>query len=148
MLSGKLKIIFCLAIVGTIFASLVTARQFISPATEPGVFSCVGLSIYGLSPCPYGLTIYIFITLISGLILYKQKELINWLRLISFGGVIFSGWVAWREICLPALQKGPLFWETFSIARVPACVWGFFVFVIIFILSLQLKSTKPTVAQV
>ena len=38
-------------------------------------------------------------------------------------GVGFSGWVVWRELCLPLIQGGPVFGESFSLARVPACAW-------------------------
>lgn len=137
----KLKLIFILSLLGVAFATTVTLRQFIAPTNEPGLLSCVGLSILGLSPCPYGLTLFAILAFVSCLMIYKGKDLLIWLKIFSLIGVIFSGWVVWREICLPAIQKGPVFWETFSLARVPACAWGFIVFLIVLILVLLLKST-------
>lgn len=143
-MNSKLKIIFSLAIVGFIFATSVTIRQFIAPATQPGIFSCVGLSIFGLTPCPYGVAIFFLIALSSGLLLFNKIINLFSLRLFSFVGVIFSGWVVWREICLPALQLGPVFWETFSISRVPACAWGFIIYVVIFILQFSLHQASSS----
>jgi len=53
--------------------------------------------------------------------------------------VAFSGWVGWRELVNPALTLGQAYWQTFSLAHVPACVWGFFVFLAVAILSWRLK---------
>ena len=140
----KLKVIFILAIVGAIFAGAVTARQLIAPATEPGIFSCVGLSIFGLSPCPYGLTLFLLLSVISGLMVWRQLSWHRWLQLVAAVGVGFSGWVVWRELCLPLIQGGPVFWESFSLARVPACAWGFIVFLVIFIITLTLRQPTKT----
>ncbi len=134
-----LKIIFYLSVTGVIFAAIVTIRQIIAPATEPGIFSCVGLSILGLTPCPYGLTLFILLAILSGLMLKKQTKLLIWLKLTAVIGVIFSGWVSWRELCLPAIQKGPVFWETFALTRVSSCVWGFLIFLVIMLLAMYLK---------
>ncbi len=135
---NTLRAIVILSFVGVLFAGSVTLRQYVSPASEPGLFSCVGLSIFGLSPCPYGLALFVLLLIISGLMLLgktaPQKGL-PWLRLAGLGGVAFSGWVAWRELCAPALALGASYWDTFSAARVPACVWGFLVFLMVAVLS-------------
>jgi len=144
MNTARLRIIFILSTIGTLFAGTVTTKQIVAPATEPGLLSCVGLSILGLSPCPYGLALFIILAVLSGLMLYRQMKLTLWLKLSSIIGVVFSGWVVWRELCLPAIQKGPLFWETFSLARVPACAWGFLVFLAVLWLCFNLK--RPSVA--
>jgi len=140
----KLKTIFLLSLIGVLFAAAVTLRQQLAPATEPGVFSCVGLSIFGLSPCPYGLAFFMILTGLSGGMLYWHKSWLLGLKIVSVGGVLFSGWVVWRELCLPALQQGPTYWETFSLARVPACAWGFLVFAAIMVLTLSEKQLPKT----
>ena len=137
--------VLILSILGTLFAASVTLRQAIAPATEPGLFSCVGLSILGLSPCPYGLGLFSILTLLSAFMLYRQAVWLLWLRLTAVIGVGFSGWVVWRELCLPAIQLGPVFWETFSLARVPACAWGFLVFLAVALLVFlpRTRSLSP-----
>jgi hypothetical protein len=142
-----IRAVFILSLAGTLFAGSVTARQYISPAGEPGLFSCVGLSIFGLSPCPYGLALFISILVVSSLMLWTNlsfNRLLGWLRLVTTAGVLFSGWVAWRELCAPALAMGAAYWETFSLARVPACVWGFFIFLVVAVLA---WVAKPRVSQ-
>lgn len=138
-----IKPIFYLSCLGTLFALVVTLRQYIAPASQPGIFSCVGFKIWGLSPCPYGLTLFALLFIISGLII-SQRLVSSWagciLRFLAWGGVIFSGWVGWREIGLPLMAKGGYFWETFSLATVPACVWGFFVFLAVAILTCFYKT--------
>lgn len=142
--SPKLRLIFILALAGTAFATVVSLRQWLAPTTEPGILSCVGLSILGLSPCPYGLGLFLLLTIISGLMIYQHKNWLKFLRLTAVAGVIFSGWVVWRELCLPAIQAGPVFWENFSLLNIPACAWGFLVFVSILILAYQLKPTHQS----
>ncbi|MBU1039265.1 hypothetical protein KKC17_03545 [Patescibacteria group bacterium] len=141
-----LKSISCLSCLGTLFALTVTLRQYIAPANEPGIFSCVGLKIFGLSPCPFGLGFFALL-LLSSLLALRQKS--NWfsspktIRFFAWAGTLFSGWVAWREIGLPILIRGlSNYWQTFSLAQVPACVWGFFVFLAVAILSLYYKNEK------
>ncbi|MBI5465800.1 MAG: hypothetical protein HY974_00755 [Candidatus Kerfeldbacteria bacterium] len=141
---GKLlKATFILSIIGTLFAGTVTLRQYLAPATEPGIFSCVGFKVLGLSPCPYGLTFFLILAVLSGLMFYQGQKYfakLLWpLRLVAWGGVIFSGWVGWRELVSPALTFGQTYWQTFALARVPACVWGLVVFLAVAILSLLLK---------
>jgi hypothetical protein len=148
MNTTKLKLIFILSVAGSLFAATVTARQFLAPTGQPGILSCVGLSIFGLTPCPYGLTLFLLLTIFSGLILYRRLKLWLSLKLISLVGVLFSGWVVWREICLPAIQLGPVFWEQFAVSRIPACAWGFLVFLAIFILLLSTKPNLPSSSKV
>lgn len=139
--------IFYLSTLGTLFAASVTVRQAVAPATQPGFFSCVGLSVFGLSPCPYGLGIFALLALMSGFVVWGSLSLSRaiWpLRAVGLVGVVFSGWVVWREVCLPAITLGQLFWERFSLARVPACAWGFLVFIAVFVLSLRLRREPPS----
>lgn len=143
--ASLIKTIFSLSVLGTLFALTVTLRQAIAPTGEPGLLSCAGLSIWGLSPCPYGLALFTLAALLSGFSLFKTQrsaQLLWPLRLTATAGVLFSGWVAWRELCVPALALGRVYWETFSLARVPACVWGFFVFAAICSLSFKLMVSK------
>lgn len=137
-MSKPLKAIFYLSLLGTLFALTVTLRQYVAPTDQPGILSCVGLKIWGLSPCPYGLTLFFLLWLTAGLMLkrlWRGKLALISLRLLAVGGVLFSGWVAWRELGLPLVAKGSYFWETFSLAAIPACVWGLAVFLAIAILA-------------
>ncbi len=143
---NKIKSLIILSLVGTLFALTVTLRQYISPATEPGFFSCVGLKILGLSPCPYGLAIFALL-LLSSLLAWQNFN--NWLssnwsiKILAWAGTLFAGWVGWREIGLPMMIRGfSDWWQTFSLATVPACVWGFFVFLAAAIISLSLPDKK------
>lgn len=140
-----LRTLVILATIGTLFAGSVTARQYIRPTDVPGIFSCVGLSIWGLSPCPYGLALFMLILIVAVILLTGKIEIqkgLPYLRISTVGGVLFSGWVVWRELGVPALTLGAYYWQTFSVARVPACAWGFIVFLAVAILSFVLKSTK------
>lgn len=128
-----------LSLLGTAFAGAVTLRQYIAPTNVPGVFSCVGLKLWGLSPCPYGLAIFFVLAVISWTSWRGRHGLTRsawWgLRIMSLVGVLFSGWVVWRELAAPALALGSYYWQTFQVARVPACAWGFVVFVMVAILA-------------
>ncbi|MFZ5391422.1 MAG: hypothetical protein ACOZAJ_04080 [Patescibacteria group bacterium] len=143
---NKLKSIFILSLIGTLFALTVTIKQYIAPATEPGLFSCVGLTILGLSPCPFGLALFALLLLSS---LMAWRGLTNWfsntltIKILAWAGTLFAGWVGWREIGLPMLIRGfNDYWATFSLAAVPACVWGFFVFLAAAVISLYLQNKK------
>ncbi len=130
-----------LSTVGTFFAGTVTLRTLIAPASQPGLFSCVGLKVLGLSPCPFGLGLFALLAAYSWYLVkgtLGTRSLLT-LRLIAAAGLTFSGWVAWRELFLPALTLGSRYWETFQLARVPACVWGFLVFLASFALTLNLE---------
>lgn len=140
-----LRAITILSFVGVLFAGSVTLRQYISPATEPGIFSCVGFKVLGLSPCPYGLALFVLLFLISALMLFNrlsEQKALPWLRLTGVGGVAFSGWVVWRELGAPALALGASYWDTFSFARVPACAWGFLVFLAVGILVFVYRAKR------
>jgi|GEM_PF-2509042 hypothetical protein len=141
-----LKSTFILSVIGTLFAGSVTLRAYISPATEPGIFSCVGFKIFGWSPCPYGLAIFLALAIISGLMFYRPQiyyfKFLALLKGLALIGVAFSGWVGWRELVNPALTLGQSYWESFSIGQVPACVWGFLVFLAVGILSWRLKPMQ------
>lgn len=145
---SKLVYIFWLSLVGTLFAGSVTLRQYIAPTNIPGVFSCVGLKLWGLSPCPYGLAIFLVLALVSWRAWRGKSGLTNTLfvllRLFSLIGVLFSGWVVWRELLAPAVTLGSAYWDTFSVARVPACAWGFVVFVAVAVLCWLMPSTSKT----
>ena len=98
-----------LATLGSAFAGFVTLRTFIAPATQPGLFSCVGLKVLGTSPCPFGLGLF---ALLAGYSWYLVAATLNQnrllvLRLIATAGLAFSGWIASRELALPALTLGP-----------------------------------------
>jgi hypothetical protein len=142
------RILFSLSLLGFLFAGAVTTRQFVSPATTPGVFSCVGLSIFGFSPCPYGVAIFGTLALVAATMLWGMPTSTKvWVfRGVSLLGVAFSGWVVWREICVPALARGVSYWSTFSVARVPACAWGFLLFVAVAALAWR-KTLRPQLVQ-
>jgi len=146
-MNKTLKTIFILSVIGTLFALTVTLRQYLAPTNEPGLLSCVGLKIFGLSPCPYGLTFFILLTLSSRAALLGSTKWFSQplsLRLLALAGATLAGWVGWREIGLPWLLRGQDFLLTFSLAKVTACVWGFFVFLAVAILSLSWRS-KPKI---
>ncbi len=140
------RALFTLSLVGLLFAGFVTTKQLIAPSSTPGVFSCVGLSIFGLSPCPYGLGLFAGLTVLTALVLWHTETVaLVWsLRAVAMVGLAFSGWVVWREVCAPALARGPAYWASFSLARVPACAWGFLVFLAIGLLTWRLQPPpKP-----
>src|SRR5437870_5545815 len=97
------RALFILSLIGLLFAGFVTTKQFLAPSGVPGVFSCVGLSIFGLTPCPYGVGLFAALTALSALALWRRSTsaLVWALRLVALLGVAFSGWVVWREICAP-----------------------------------------------
>ncbi len=138
----KINLVFILSVIGTLFAGSVMLRGYFAPTTEPGIFSCVGFTVLGYSPCPFGLGFFLLMSITSGLILlniFYHRWLLLATKLLSLGGILFSGWVAWRELGLPMIIKGAYFWETFRIATVPACVWGFLVFLAVGIIIVGIK---------
>lgn len=139
---NKIKSVFILSVIGILFAGGVMLRGYLAPTTEPGIFSCVGFTILGYSPCPFGLAFFLLIAITSGLMLlniFFQRWLLCATKIFSIGGIIFSGWVGWRELGLPLLIKGSYFWDTFSVATIPACVWGFLVFLAVGIIIIGVK---------
>ena len=146
---NQLKAIFYLSVLGTAFASIVTWRSVIAPSSTHGIFSCVGLKVLGWSPCPYGLTIFTLLTVLSGLIISGHLLITTknyWLfNGVAWLGVVFAGWVGYRELILPALARGNDYWQNFNPWAVPACVWGFFVFLAVAILMITVKPATPTI---
>lgn len=138
----KIKSVFILSVIGALFAGSVMLRGYLAPTNEPGIFSCVGFTIFGYSPCPYGLAFFFLMSITSGLILlniFYHRWLLIATKILSLGGILFSGWVAWRELGLPMITKGSYFWDAFSVGSIPACVWGFIVFMAIGIIIIRVR---------
>jgi hypothetical protein len=67
---------------------------------------------------------------------------------LSFGGILFSGYLSYNELFAggcgnTAISCGS---NTFNIADIPACVYGFIMYALIFLISVTGyagRATKP-----
>lgn len=75
----------------------------------------------------------------------KSKTALKIIALFSFAGVLFSGTLSYRELFLGACQLGFVGCgvNTGKILGLPSCVYGFFMYLLVFIVSvLGLRSKK------
>ena len=73
----------------------------------------------------------------------KQTALVT-ILIISIAGILFSGYLSFTEIFLKFCGAAKLGMGTCTnVLRVPACIYGFFMYLIVFIISiLGLRSKK------
>jgi len=77
----------------------------------------------------------------------EERKALKTILVISIAGVLFSGYLSYREIFLGNCNLGFVSCgvNTAPIAGLPACVYGLVMYTIVFIVSLLgLKSKKPT----
>jgi len=66
----------------------------------------------------------------------KQKNALLTIFILSIAGLLFSGYLSYYEIWGGGCKISFLQCGSFKMADLPACVYGFFMYLIIFIVSI------------
>ena len=70
----------------------------------------------------------------------KKEAALKIILAISIAGMLFSGYLSYSELAARFCAMGG---TCSSVAGIPACVYGFFMYLIVFIISLMgIKSKK------
>lgn len=132
------KIIFVLALGGVLFAGYLTIVQIATGAcalNEPCPY------FLGYPACWYGLVMFLSIFVFNLIALLSRisfKTSLIFITIISFAGILFSGWLSWGEIS-SWLNNA----RTYAMI-LPTCVYGLIFYMAIFILSV-IQITKKQV---
>lgn len=125
-----LIIVLVLAVAGMIFSGYLSYYTLWGPGCTHAIVSCgtKPIKILGLPQCIYGFFMYTIVALLAIIALAKQelKALLKSILVVSIVGVGFSGFLSVYE----------LFVYDTGISGLPACVYGFFVYVAILIFSI------------
>ncbi len=137
---GLIITAFILAIAGMIFSGYLTYNIYWSSGCSQTIISCGSngnvVKIFGVPTCVYGFFMYLVVgmLLLFGLL---QPTKTSWLKsafIITIIGLIFS-------LSLSAYE---LWIKNTGLTGLPACVYGFFIYLGIFILGwLALSKKKP-----
>lgn len=135
-------IIFVFALIGVLFSGYLTFTKMVlgvCPLTE----SCPYL--FGQPVCIYGFGMFLLLLVFSGLMLFNIKKkfdktfkLNKGILCISFAGILFSGYYAVQELFFTSCYGGKC---DYSLG-LPSCVYGFVMYVIIFVLSFLILKSK------
>jgi uncharacterized membrane protein YhaH (DUF805 family) len=134
-LSNSAFIVFLLAIAGALFAGYLSFSKLVlqTCALNEG---CNYL--LGIPTCVYGFVLFVIILVLAWMRLQARSvETFNHLSMqifwIGVVSILFSGYYAIKDIFFPSAIGTPAY-----TLILPSCVYGFFVFVIIFILNWRL----------
>lgn len=120
------KTLFGIGIAGTLFSGYLSAVKLFSNTCALGETCPYFL---GYPACYYGFVMFALIALLSGFLVFgrgKAKVLLNRLALVSFVGIVFSGYFVIQEI--------PNYIST--------CSLGLIFYVVVFVLSLVAHSRE------
>lgn len=132
------KIIFMLSLGGVLFAGYLSIVQIVTGTcalNEPCPY------FLGYPACWYGLVMFLSIFVFNLVALLSRisfRTSLIFITIISFAGILFSGWLSWGEI---------LSWLNNAITYamiLPTCVYGLIFYLAIFILSV-IQITKKQV---
>lgn len=131
-----------LSIVGILFSGYLSYNIYWGAGCQEAVVSCGSngntTKILGVPTCVYGLFMYLIIAIILGVGLSNSKRL-GWLKsafIISLIGLVFSLSLSIYELWL----------QDSSLSGLPACAYGFFIYLGIFIFEI-LALNKGRIAQ-
>jgi uncharacterized membrane protein len=62
-----------------------------------------------------------------------QQQILQLIAIISVAGILFSGYLSYKELCGPTCKTGC---STTKILNIPPCVYGLVMYTIVFILAL------------
>ena len=133
-----IKIIFLFALIGTLFSGYLTIKKLWS-GTCAITEGCTYL--LGYPTCIYGLFFFLIILIPSILLLVKKggtRKSMQWVWYGSLAGLLFSGYYAMTEIIHPICKIGEC--QLF----LPTCMWGFLMYIIIFISASVIKFNKES----
>ena len=127
----KVFSIFWLALAGVLFAGYLTYHKVFSGTcalTE-------GCSYFmGLPTCLFGFLLFLSIFIISIIALFLKTHYKRTIGIISFMGILFSGYFSIYELFFAQLN---MFNGAVYSLGLPSCFYGFLMFVVVFVISLK-----------
>jgi len=131
-----LTVIMVVAICGIIFSGYLTYYNLLGPGCHKAIISCGSnpVEILGLPQCVYGLAMYVIVAVLAGLAMRinSRKGLMTSIKVISLIGVLFAASLSYYE----------LFVVETGVSGLPACVYGFFLYLVIFISAIIYKKEE------
>jgi uncharacterized membrane protein len=128
---NKIITIILLALAGVLFAGYLTYTKLYSGTCALNE----GCSYFmGLPTCLFGLIFYLSIFIISMIALYKKRHFRKTIGIISFGGILFSGYFSMYEIFFAPLN---MFNGASYTLGFPSCFYGFLMFIIVFVVAMK-----------
>lgn len=129
-MNNALKMLL-LSIAGVLFAGYLSFYKIVNETCALGE----GCSYFlGYPTCLYGLIMFVLLFFAS-LLIYtkkgKKEELLKGMKIVSFLGIIFSAYFGIEELFFRQCLGGPCPYALL----LPTCVYGFFVYVLIFLLA-------------
>jgi hypothetical protein len=127
----KVFSIFWLALAGVLFAGYLTYEKMFSGTCTLSE----GCSYFmGLPTCLFGFILYLSIFIISIIALYSERHFRRTMGVISFCGILFSGYFSMYEIFFAPLN---MFNGAVYSLGLPSCFYGFVMFIIVFVVAMQ-----------
>ena len=129
--NSLIKIIFIFALIGVLFSGYLSLAKIITTkcTTKEG---CV--YFFGFPTCFYGFAMFLALFILSALVFFKKtktpEKLMKGVLGVSIIGIIFSGYFIIQELFI-----NPICPPEGCTLILPTCVYGFFVYLIIFICS-------------
>lgn len=137
MVQKTLLLVLLFSVVGALFSGYLTFSILFGdgcPLQEPCPL------FLGWPACAFGFDLFILSLLAGVVLLFKRREKVIWfLIVVTLAGVLFSGYFSVLELVSPSCI-GECVYEL----GLPSCVWGFFVFVIVFVAAVGLKRTRSS----
>ncbi|MBU0598107.1 vitamin K epoxide reductase family protein [Patescibacteria group bacterium] len=123
-------IILLLSIAGMIFSGYLSYYNVFEAGCEDALISCgtKPVEIFGLPNCVYGFAMFVVVGILSviGLDEARAKKMIKTILILSIIGVLFAGSLSYYEMYV--IGSG--------FSSIPACVYGFFLYILILIFSI------------
>lgn len=120
--------LFLLSLAGLIFSGYLSGVKFFTSSCALSE-SCP--YVWGYPACYYGFALYLVLTTITFLILFKKVESNVWVPRVAYGailGMLFAGYFTVGEL--------PLVWEqgvSAFVLGLPTCAWGLLMYIAIFL---------------
>lgn len=140
-MKSALIAIMIVAIGGIIFSGYLSYYNLFGPGCHEAIISCgpKPVEIFGLPQCVYGFFMYLTVGALSAVAMAKNnsRAVTKWVLGISVFGSLFAGFLAVYE----------LFFQTAASVGVPACVYGFFLYLLAVIFASAGLRHKEDMAQ-
>jgi hypothetical protein len=129
--SKKVWSIFWLALAGVLFAGYLTYEKMFSGTCALSE----GCSYFmGLPTCMFGFGLFSAIFIISIIALYSKKHFRRTIGIVSFCGILFSGYFSMYEIFFAPLN---MFNGAAYTLGLPSCFYGFLMFIVVFAVAMK-----------
>jgi hypothetical protein len=124
-------IVLIVALGGVIFSGYLSYTNLWGNGCEHSLISCGGakaVKIFGQPTCVYGFFMFLIEVVLAIFALTKQnkKPLLKWIFGVGIFGLAFAGVLALYEII----------WLNAFVNGIPACLYGFFFYLLIFIFAM------------